>query len=313
MHLVLAMLLLASTTCGFRRPGSLLRTLSSKAKAKAAAVAAAAASSGGAADSFSPAVEYPNFGFTILKTDPKGASKARTGLLVTPHGNVDTPNFVFCATKAAMKTITPDQLRAEQSQFILSNTYHLMLTPGSELVEKMGGLQKFTGWRGPMLTDSGGYQIFSMGHGSVSNEIKGKRDTLAMGWNQTLLTIDEDGATFRSYVDGTVHHLTPERSMEIQRQLGADLIVVLDECTPFNVDKDYTEASMQRSHRWALRSLRAFASTHTGRQALYGIIQGDSVQPIGAPIVTNDAAAKDANDARAAMIADMLNPGAKAA
>jgi len=218
-------------------------------------------------------VEYPNFSFKI-KSGADRASKARTGLLVTPHGSIETPNFVFCATKAAMKTITPDQLRAEHSQIILSNTYHLMLTPGSELVEKMGGLQKFTGWHGPMLTDSGGYQIFSMGHGSVSSEIKGKRDTVAMGWNQTLLSIDEDGATFRSYVDGAVHHLTPERSMEIQRQLGADLIVVLDECTPFNVDKAYTEDSMHRSHRWALRSLNAFAKTHTGKQALYGIIQG---------------------------------------
>jgi len=217
-------------------------------------------------------VEYPNFSFTLKTKDAR--SKARTGELVTPHGKVDTPNFVFCATKAAMKTITPEQLRAEGSQFILSNTYHLMLTPGSDLVEKMGGLQKFTAWRGPMLTDSGGYQIFSMGFGSVSSEIKGKRDTVAMGWNQTLISIDEDGATFRSYVDGTIHRLTPERSMEIQRQLGADLIVVLDECTPFNVDKAYTEQSMHRSHRWAQRSLDAFVKTHAGKQALYGIIQG---------------------------------------
>ena len=218
-------------------------------------------------------VEYPNFSF-VVNRGPDLGHKGRTGILETPHGTIETPNFVFCATKAAMKTITPDQLRAEKSQIILSNTYHLMLTPGSDLVEKMGGLQKFTGWRGPMLTDSGGYQIFSMGHGSVSSEIKGKRDTVAMGWNQTLLAIDEEGATFRSYVDGAVHHLTPERSMEIQRQLGADLIVVLDECTPFNVDKAYTEASMHRSHRWALRSLNAFAKSHSGKQALYGIIQG---------------------------------------
>ena len=217
-------------------------------------------------------VTYPNFSFTLGMTS--SSSKARTGLLTTPHGSIETPNFCFCATKAAMKTVTPEQLRQEGSQFILSNTYHLMLTPGSEIVERMGGLQTFTAWRGPMLTDSGGYQIFSMGFGSVSSEIKGKRDTEKMGWNQTLLAIDENGATFRSYVDGTIHHLTPERSMDIQRQLGADLIVVLDECTPFNVDKKYTEDSMHRSHRWALRSLKAFAATHTGTQALYGIIQG---------------------------------------
>lgn len=217
-------------------------------------------------------VSYPNFSFEV--TQSVDSSKARLGRLHTPHGTVETPNFIFCATKAAMKATTMSQLREEGTQFILSNTYHLMLTPGSEIVEKMGGLQKFTGWNGPMLTDSGGYQIFSMGFGSVSNEIKGKRDTEALGWNQTLLSITEDGATFRSYVDGIIHHLTPEKSMEVQRQLGADLIVVLDECTPFNVDKEYTEMSMQRSHRWAIRSLNEFLRTASGKQALYGIVQG---------------------------------------
>lgn len=234
--------------------------------------AGAGTGAGTVVDASSEDVSYPNFSFQLGTVS--SSSKARTGLVTTPHGTIETPNFCFCATKAAMKTVTPEQLRQEGSQFILSNTYHLMLTPGSEIVERMGGLQKFTAWRGPMLTDSGGYQIFSMGFGSVSSEIKGKRDTEKMGWNQTLLAIDEQGATFRSYVDGTIHHLTPERSMDIQRQLGADLIVVLDECTPFNVDKKYTEDSMHRSHRWALRSLKAFASTHTGTQALYGIIQG---------------------------------------
>lgn len=217
-------------------------------------------------------VEYKNFGFELIKQDDK--TRARLGKVTTPHGVIYTPNFVFCATKAAMKAITPSQLWEAGSQIILSNTYHLMLTPGPEIVEQMGGLQKFTGWRGPMLTDSGGYQIFSMGFGSVSSEIKGKRDTVAMGWNQTLIKIDESGATFRSYVDGTIHYLTPERSIDIQRQLGADLIVVLDECTPFNVDKDYTAESMRRSHRWAIRSLKEFNRTDDGKQALYGIIQG---------------------------------------
>ena len=213
------------------------------------------------------AVKYPNFSFEI---DPKKVGKARLGLLKTPHGNVETPNFVFCATKAAMKAITPEQLKAEGTQFILSNTYHLMVTPGSEIIETLGGLQKYTNWRGPMLTDSGGYQIFSMGFGSVSNEIKGKQQKKQ---EQTLIKIDEEGAVFRSYVDGLIHHLSPERSMVIQKQLGADLIVVLDECTPFNVEKTYTMDSMRRSHRWALRSLREFKRTDDGKQALYGIVQ----------------------------------------
>lgn len=203
------------------------------------------------------AMEYPGFSFHIQKQSP--TSKARVALLNTPHGTIETPNFIFCATKAAIKGLTADQLRAEGSQICLSNTYHLMLTPGADLIEQMGGLQKMTGWQGPMLTDSGGYQIFSMGHGTVSNEIKGSRQLNA---TQTLLKLDETGATFRSYVDGRVEHLTPERSIQIQRQLGADLILVLDECTPFHVDKNYTEASMHRSHRWAVRCLQEFNKTH---------------------------------------------------
>lgn len=148
----------------------------------------------------------------------------------------------------------------------------MMLSPGPEIVAEHGGLQKFTAWRGPMLTDSGGYQIFSMGHGCVSHEIKGNRNNDAE--KTSLIKIDEEGAVFRSYVDGSIEKLSPERSIETQRQLGADLIVVLDECTPFHVDKEYTAASTRRSHRWALRSLAEFKRTNTHTQALYGIVQG---------------------------------------
>ena len=134
-----------------------------------------------------------------------------------------------------------------------------------------------TGWNGPMLTDSGGYQIFSMGHGSVSNEVKGRRNSQGGSTKstKTLIKVDEEGATFRSYIDGRIHSLTPENSIQVQQKLGADLIVVLDECTPFHVSKSYTAASMRRSHRWALRSLLEFRRGHTLKpQALYGIIQG---------------------------------------
>lgn len=180
------------------------------------------------------------FKFDIVKQSKD--SLARLGILKTPHGTIQTPAFIFCATKAAIKGITPDMMRELNTQIILSNTYHLMLQPGGELIEKMGGLQKFTGWNGPMLTDSGGFQIFSLGHGSVASEIKGKR----MGGRQkTLLKISEEGAIFKSYLDGSIHTLTPEKSIDIQHQLGADLIVVLDECTPFHVDKKYTEDSLE--------------------------------------------------------------------
>lgn len=208
------------------------------------------------------------FSFNILQQGPMAS---RLGRLATPHGLVETPAFIFCATRAAMKSVTVTQLKACHTQIILSNTYHLMLQPGSEVVRHFGGLQKFTGWHGPMLTDSGGFQIFSLGHGSVADEIKGRRRSIN---NNTLLNITEKGAVFRSYVNGLQYALTPEASIRIQQDLGADLIVVLDECTPFHVDKAYTEASMERSHRWALRSLATHQALDNGSQKLYGIIQG---------------------------------------
>lgn len=210
----------------------------------------------------------PKFDFTILKNGP---SDSRLGLLQTPHGTVETPAFIFCATRAAMKSLTIEQMRAANTQIILSNTYHLMLQPGPESMKLQGGLQKFTGWRGPMLTDSGGFQIFSLGSGNIADEIKGRR---LLGQDKTLLEINEDGARFRSYIDGREYMLTPEESIRVQRHLGADLIVVLDECTPYHVDKSYTQASMQRSHRWALRSLEAYLAHDDGSQKLYGIVQG---------------------------------------
>ncbi len=212
---------------------------------------------------------YRNFNFEITTHDPN--SNARCGKLTTPHGIVETPNFIFCATKAAIKGLTPTAMKEENTQIILANTYHLMLQPTSETVKKLGGLHKMMGWDRPMFTDSGGYQIFSLGHGSISSEIKGKRNNTRPN---TLLKITEEGAKFKSYIDGSLHLLTPEKAIEIQQNLGADLIVVLDECTPFHVDKTYTTNSMHMSHRWALRSLEKFKRENNYTQALYGIIQG---------------------------------------
>ena len=207
-------------------------------------------------------------------------SNARTGYITTPNGVIKTPAFIFCATKAALKSITTTDAKKIGTQIILSNTYHLMLQPGSKLIADNGGLHKFMNWKGPLLTDSGGFQIFSLGHGSVSDEIKGRRSKSKR--NKSLLKIDEEGALFKSYLDGKNHLLSPEKSIQIQRNLGADLILVFDECTPFNVDKTYTEKSMQRSHRWARRSLNSFNSKlnynprygSSGEQRLYGIVQG---------------------------------------
>jgi queuine tRNA-ribosyltransferase len=193
----------------------------------------------------------------------------RCGVLETPHGIIETPAFIFCGTKASVKGMSPRQLRETKTQIILSNTYHLFSYPGSEHIKKHGGLHRFMGWDGPLLTDSGGFQIFSLGLGSVADEIKGKRSGVS-----TLLKIEEDGAIFRSYWDGKKQLLTPEKSMEIQRNLGADFVVAFDECTPFHGDKKYTEHSMERSHRWEKRSLEEFIRGNNGVQALYGIVHG---------------------------------------
>lgn len=212
---------------------------------------------------------YPNFSFDIHKKST--GSKARLGTIHTPHGQVQTPAFIFCATKGAIKGTTIRDVREAGTQIILSNTYHMMLQPGPDTIRQLGGLHKFMGWEGPMLTDSGGFQIFSLGHGSVAAEVKGRRLSHRP---KTLLEISEEGARFKSYLDGKSHLLTPELSIKVQHALGPDLVVVLDECTPFHVDKTYTEKSLLLSHRWALRSLDAFKRINDGSQALYGISQG---------------------------------------
>jgi queuine tRNA-ribosyltransferase len=218
-------------------------------------------------------IDYSDFDFDITHRDPK--SRARIGMLKTPHGTIETPNYIFCGTKASVKNVAPAQLNEAQTDIILSNTYHLMLQPGADLVAAAGGLHKFMGWNGPMLTDSGGFQVFSLGEGTMANEIKGKGKAHD---NKNLMGITEEGCVFRSYVDGRKVHLTPESSVEIQRKLGADLFMQFDECTPYHVDKSYTARSMERSMRWGDRCLSTFERTSdlasAGAQAMYGIVQG---------------------------------------
>jgi len=208
------------------------------------------------------------------------SSRARTGVISTPHGKINTPAFIFCGTKASLKSYCTIDAKKNNTQIILSNTYHLMLQPGSKIIAQHGGLHNFMNWNGPMLTDSGGFQIFSLGYGSVADEIKGRGNL--KNRNKSLLNISEEGALFKSYVDGRNHLLSPEKSIDIQRDIGADLILVFDECTPFHVDKSYTAKSMKRSHRWSTRSINSFERKNiyssnngsAGLQALYGIIQG---------------------------------------
>lgn len=209
------------------------------------------------------------FRFDIIHEDSR--SRARFGRIHTPHGTIDTPAFIFCATKADIKGVTIDHIKSANTQIILSNTYHLMLQPGSELISRAGGLHKFLGWNGPMFTDSGGFQIFSLGHGGVASEIKGAKLSKP---RKTMLKVSEGGAHFRSYVDGRHIYLTPELSMKVQRELGADLIVCFDECTPYHVNRLYTANSMEKSKRWASRCLEDFRIHDDGRQALLAVIQG---------------------------------------
>src|SRR3712207_3794276 len=153
---------------------------------------------------------------------------------------------------------------------VLGNTFHLFLEPGHELVERMGGLHEFMAWRRPIITDSGGYQVFSMGHGSVAEEIKRSRGAR----DSRVLSIDEEGVRFRSYTDGAERFMGPETSMEVQAALGSDIALAFDECTPFHVDRGYTQSSMERTHRWLDRCVAWHGEHASADRLLYGIVQG---------------------------------------
>ena len=188
--------------------------------------------------------------FTLMKTD--GA--ARRGEIETPRGTIRTPAFMPVGTAATVKAMYPDQVRDLGADIVLGNTYHLMLRPGAEEVAALGGLQEFMQWDGPILTDSGGFQVMSL---------------------SKLAKMSEEGVRFQSHLDGSEHMLTPERSIEIQTLLGANIRMVLDECTPFPATHEQAETSMQLSMRWAERSKKAFADYDAGAgDALFGIVQG---------------------------------------
>jgi queuine tRNA-ribosyltransferase len=185
------------------------------------------------------------FSFDLLARQ----GRARAGVFHTPHGEVRTPVFAPVGTAATVKAVTPAQLQEIGANLVLSNTYHLYLRPGDELVRDMGGLHQFMNYPGPMLTDSGGFQVFSL---------SGTR------------TIDDDGVTFKSHIDGSTHRFTPERSIEIQENLGADIIMAFDECAP-PYDRNYSQRAMQRTHAWLERCVKAKKRPD---QALFGIVQG---------------------------------------
>src|SRR6516225_3644293 len=209
--------------------------------------------------------------FTVRTRAP--GSRARTGTLHLAHGDVRTPAFVPLATKGVVKTLEPRDVAALGYELILGNTFHLMLAPGSELVAELGGLHEFMRWDRAIITDSGGFQVFSMGHGGVADEVKGRGRPAGDGAS-AILSIAEDGVRFRSYLDGGERFISPEVSMSVQAALGSDVALVFDECTPFHVSREYTERSMERTHRWLERSLRWHADHGPAGQVVYGIVQG---------------------------------------
>lgn len=243
-----------------------------------------------------------SFSFEITNKS-KEAPLARTGIIRTPHGDIETPAFITVGTKATVKALTAEQVKEYVgAQAVLANTYHLYLEPGDEIVARHGGFPHMMGWNGPSFTDSGGFQVFSLGqalgHGvskiATSEEISeaeaalSKREEKELEGEIThakMARIDEDGVTFKSVIDGSEHRFTPEKSMQIQHNLGADIFFAFDECTSPLSPVAYQREAMERTHRWARRSLdehkRLGVSTATGEmQAIYGVVQGGAYEDL---------------------------------
>jgi queuine tRNA-ribosyltransferase len=243
-----------------------------------------------------------SFSFEIQKRSDE-APLARAGVIHTPHGDIKTPAFITVGTKATVKALTPEQVRDYVgAQAVLANTYHLYLQPGDKVVAEHGGFPKMMGWSGPSFTDSGGFQVFSLGqalgHGvskiATSEEIsqaevkQSKRDIDEESRgkvHEKMATIDDDGVTFKSVIDGSEHRFTPEKSMQIQHNLGADIFFAFDECTSPLAPIPYQREAMNRTHTWAKRCIdehkRLGVSAATGEmQALFGVVQGGAYEEL---------------------------------
>ncbi len=236
------------------------------------------------------------------------ATRARAGILHTAHGDIETPAFMAVATQAAVKALTPDDLESIGVQLVIANTYHLALRPGADKIAELDGLHAFMNWQHPLMTDSGGFQVFSLGaairdgvgkiadifpeedtdkvtrrQGDKVNLSLSPRHLVTRSPNSAgtpLCRIDDDGVTFKSHLDGAVMRLDPERAIQIQHQLGADFILAFDECTSPLDTYEYTRAAMQRTHRWAERCLEQHAKTRRDYQSLFGIVQGGAYRDL---------------------------------
>jgi queuine tRNA-ribosyltransferase len=221
------------------------------------------------------------FGFTPVTSLP--GALGRTGMITTPHGTIRTPAFVAVGTKATVKAVLPESMAALGAQAILANAYHLYLQPGPDVIEAAGGLGRFMNWPGPTITDSGGFQVMSLGAGFkkvLAMQTDGLEDDDVIAEGKTRLAhVDEDGVTFTSHLDGSQHRFTPEFSMRIQHQLGADIIFAFDECTTLLNTREYQERSVARTQRWAERCLAEHLRLTQDRaprayQALFAVVQG---------------------------------------
>ena len=221
------------------------------------------------------------FGFEITGRDEK--SLARVGTISTPHGQIQTPAFIPVGTKATVKSVLPESMRDLGAQALLANAYHLYLQPGPDVLDEAGGLAKFMNWDGPTITDSGGFQVLSLGVGFkkvLAMDAKTFRsDEVIAGNKERLAHVDDEGVTFKSHLDGSMHRFTPEISMQVQHQIGADIMFAFDECTTLHNTRRYQEVAMQRTYNWGLRCLDEHKRLTDERsdkpyQALFGVIQG---------------------------------------
>ena len=227
------------------------------------------------------------FGFSLgtrlADTTSRPDSGGRTGVIHTPHGDIATPAFVAVGTKATVKTVTPEQIRTAGAQAVLANAYHLYLQPGSDIIDAAGGLGAFMQWDGPTFTDSGGFQVMSLGTGFkkiITMEAGQSPDDDAIAADkERLAMVDDDGVTFKSHLDGTLHRFTPEVSMQVQHRIGADIMFAFDELTTLMNTRGYQEMSLERTRLWAQRCLaehRRLTDERVGKpyQALFGVLQG---------------------------------------
>lgn len=227
-----------------------------------------------------------DFSYKVTKKMP--GTLARAGVIHTPHGDIETPAFIVVGTKATVKALTPEQIKLTGAQAVLANAYHLYLQPGSKRIDTAGGVAKFMHWDGPTFTDSGGFQVLSLGVGfkkviTMDANANEKMATARKG--ERLAHVDDDGVTFKSHIDGSMHRFTPESSIEIQHEIGADIMFAFDECTSIAQPYSYQRESLHRTHAWAERCITAHEALTEQRadkpyQALFGVIQGANYQDL---------------------------------